>query len=56
MVDHVVRSENDVIEVANEDKRLAANNRRGKVPFTAVDLKFVIHLRWSFFCENSLDF
>ena len=56
MVDHVVKSEKEVIEVADEDKRPAANNRRGIVPFTAADLKFVKDLRWSFFCENSLGF
>ena len=49
MVDHVVKSEKEVIEVADEDKRPAANNRRSIVPFTAGDLKFVKHLRWSFF-------
>ena len=46
----------EVIEVADEDKRPEANKRRGTVPFTAADLKFVKHLRWSFFCENSLGF
>ena len=45
MIDHEVKSEKEVIEVADEDKRPAANNRRGKVPFTAADLKFVKHLR-----------
>ena len=49
MVHHVVKSEKKVIEVADEDKRPAANNRRGMVPFTVADLKFVKHLRWSFF-------
>ena len=56
MVDHVAKSEKEVIEVAAKDKRPAANNRRSIVPFTAADLKFVKHLRWSFFCENSLGF
>ena len=46
---HVVKSEKEVTEVADEDKRPAANNRRGIVPFTVADLKFVKHLRWSFF-------
>ena len=55
MVDHVVKSEKEVTVVADEDKRPAANNRRGIVsPFTAVDLKFVKHLRWSLFCKSSL--
>ena len=45
MVDHVVKPEKEVIEVADEDKRPAGNNRRGIVPFTAVNLKFVKHLR-----------
>ena len=45
MVDHVVKSEKEVIEVADEDKKPAANNRRGIVPFTAADFKFVKHLR-----------
>ena len=54
MVDHVVKSEKEVTVVANEDKRPAANNRRGIVPpFTAVDLKSVKHLRWSLFCKIS---
>ena len=48
MVDHVVKSEKEVIKVADEDKRPAANNRRSIVPFTAADLKFAKHLRWSF--------
>ena len=56
MVGHAVKSEKEVIEVADEDKRPAANNRRGIVPFTAADLKFLKHIRWSFFCENSLGF
>ena len=56
MVDHVVKSEKEVIEVADEDKRPAANNRRGIVPFTAADLKFIKHLKWSFLGENSLGF
>ena len=51
MVDHMVKSEKEVIEVADEDKRPASNNRRGIVPFTATDLKFVKHLRWSFFAK-----
>ena len=51
MVDHVVKSEKEVIEVADEDKRPAANNRRGIAPFTAADLKFLKHLRWSFFAK-----
>ena len=51
MVDHVVKSEEEVIEVADEDKRPAANNRRGIVPFTAADLKFLKHLRCSFFAK-----
>ena len=29
MVDHVVKSEKKVVEVADKDKRPAANNRRG---------------------------
>ena len=51
MVYHVVKSEKEVIEVAYEDKRSAANNRRSIVPFTAADLKFVKHLKWSFFAK-----
>ena len=51
MVDHVVKSEKEVIEVAAKDKRPAANNRRSVVPFTAADLKFAKHLRWSFFAK-----
>ena len=49
MADHVVKSEKEVIEVAYEDERPAANNRRGIVPFTVADLKFVKDLRWSLF-------
>ena len=49
MADHVVKSDKEVIEVAYEDKRPAANNRRGIVPFTVADLKFAKHLRWSLF-------
>ena len=33
MIDHVVKSEKEVIEVPDEDKRLAANNSRGIAPF-----------------------
>ena len=51
MIDHEVKSEKEVIEVTDEDKRPAANNRRGKVPFTAADLKFVKHLRLNFFAK-----
>ena len=47
----MVKSEKDVIEVTDEGKRPAANNRRGIVPFKATDLKFVKHLRWSFFAK-----
>ena len=33
MIDHVVKSEKEVIEVPDEDKRPAANNSRGIAPF-----------------------
>ena len=52
MLDHVVKSEKEVIEVADEDKRPAANNRKGIVPFTAADVKFVKRLRWNFFLRK----
>ena len=51
MIDHVVKSEKKVIEVAAKDKRAAANNGRSIVPFTTADLKLVKHLRWSFFVK-----
>ena len=33
MIDHMVKSEKEVIEVPDEDKRPAANNSRGIAPF-----------------------
>ena len=51
MVDHVVKSEKEVIEFADEDKRPAANNTRGIIPFTGADFRFVKHLRWTFFVK-----
>ena len=52
IVNHVVKSEKEVIEFADEDTRPAANNTRGIIPFTGANLRFVKDLRWTFFVKT----